>query len=477
VSGCRIEIWPDRPTATVSPLIYGHNAELVGRGVYEGIWVGPRSKIPNEGGLRLDVLAALKQLRAPILRWPGSCTIDGYHWRDGIGNPKDRPQTVSVWARQVEPNTFGTDEFIRLCAAVGCEPYLGMNAGTGTIQEALDWLEYCNFGGESGLSHLRQSHGGAKPYGVRYWSVGGGCWQYAGRPSAAEYARHFVKMASFMRGLDPNVQIVASGWDGEGGGESWNHDFASAMPHEDLIDHLSIHRYFSRGHGVEFDDDDYHGLFDDLRALEHDIQQTEHVLRYFYPNKRVGIAVDEWGLRHPCAVPENGLEQANSLRDAVFAGAALNLFNRYAHCISMTNIVQAMNSLQCLAVTGGARMHLTPTYHVYDMMRPHMGARLLLHEMESEALSVSATLQDHRILLTVANQTLDQDVETRVELAGVKQGHIIGRILNAASARDGNSFESPKTVSPKRFRFDFTGSEFAHTFPAHSFTALTITPE
>lgn len=486
MSNCRIRLWPDRPLATVSPNIYGHNAEHLGRGVYEGIWVGPRSRIPNENGIRLDVLAALKQLRAPLMRWPGGCTTDTYHWRNGVGVPKERPQTVNIWGRQVEPHTFGTDEFIRFCAAVGCEPYLGLNVGTGSIREALDWLEYCNFGGESTLSHMRQANGGAKPYGVKYWSVGGGRHAYAGRPAPAEYAHHFIRLATFVRGIDPHVQIIASGSDGEGAGDTWNHDFAQNMPHADLIDHLSIHRTFSRGHGASFTDGEYRDLFADLLTLENDIKRAEHVLDYHYPHKNIGIAVDEWGLRHACAVEENGLEQASTLRDALFAASALNLFNHHAHRISMANIVQAINSLQCLAVTAGARMHLTPTYHVFDMMRSHMGARLITDEIECPmfagdsaipALSISATIQDHRIYLTVTNQTLDQDMEATIDLRSAKASSAAGRVLNSATVRDANSFDSPKTVFPKRFRLDIDDTEFTHVFPAHSLTAMALTLE
>jgi alpha-N-arabinofuranosidase len=263
------------------------------------------------------------------------------------------------------------------------------------------------------------------------------------------------------------------------------------MPHPDLIDLLSIHRYFGRGHGANFSDAEFHALFADLISLERDLQQADQLLGYFYPDKFVGVAVDEWGVWHPAAVVDNGLEQENTLRDAVFAGAALNLFNRYAHRVTMANIAQTINVLQSLAMTDGARMFLTPTYHVYDMMRHHMDARLLTSEVECPefeghpvglkrkfpvpGLSVSASVASNKVLVTVANQTVDQDIEVRIDVRGAKAASIAGRVLNAPSPRDVNRFDAPKTVSPKRVRLEPVGADWVHTFPAHSFTSLNIT--
>ena len=490
MSDACIRIWPDLPKARINPNIFGHFAEHLGRCIYEGIWVGPRSRIPNQGGLRLDVLAALKQLRAPVMRWPGGCFADAYHWRDGIGPVGERPQTVNIWWAQAEPNTFGTDEFVRFCREVGCEPYICLNVGSGSPREAMQWLEYCNFGGDSTLTRLR----GAEPYGVKYWGVGNENWGCGGRFVAADYAKEYVRFASYLRAMDRSIELIACGASpGDYGNPvfvNWNHDFCQAMPHPDLIDHLSIHRYFNRGQGTDFSDSEYHALFADLIAMERDLQQADELLAYFYPDKFVGLAVDEWGVWHPGAVVDNGLEQENTLRDAVFAAAALNLFNRYAHRVTMANIAQTVNVLQCIAVTSKSRMYVTPTYHVFDMMRPHMGARVLTDEIECPefearpiglkrkcpvpALSSSASVSGKRICLTVANQTVDQDVTTRIGLHGAKIGAVAGRVLHAGNPRAANTFEAPKTVFPKRLKLEGSPEELVHTFPAHSFTALSI---
>jgi len=491
MSEAAIRLWPELPKARISPNIYGHFAEHLGRCVYEGIWVGPKSRIPNEQGFRLDVLAALKQLRAPVVRWPGGCFADAYHWRDGVGPQAKRPQRTNVWWAQAEPNTFGTDEFVQLCQAVGCAPYVCVNVGSGSPREAMAWLEYCNFGGDSALSRMRD----AQPYGVKYWGVGNEAWGCGGRFTATDYAKEYVRFASYLRAQDRSIKLVACG---ASPGDyrnpafvSWNHDFCDAMPHADLIDHLSIHRYFHRGKGAAFSDGEYHALFADLITLDRDIRQADQLLGYFYPDTFVGLAIDEWGVWHPSAVVDNGLEQENTLRDAVFAGAALNLFNRWAHRVTMANLAQTINVLQCLAVTDKARMHLTPTYYVFDMMRRHMGARALTDEVECPefeahpiglkqrqpvpALSVSASLAGKRIRLTVANQTVDQDVATRIDVRGAGMASVAGHVLNAGDPRDVNTFEEPKRVFPKRLKFEGESQELVHTFPAHSFTALSIT--
>ncbi len=490
-----IRIWPELAGARINPNIYGHFAEYLGRCVYEGIWVGPRSRIPNQDGIRLDVLAALKQLRAPVIRWPGGCFADNYHWRDGIGPAENRPQTVNIWWQQVEPNTFGTDEFIALCRAIGCSPYICVNVGSGSVEEAREWVEYCNFGGDSALAQLRADNGNAQPYNVKYWGIGNENWGCGGNFAPDDYAREFIRYATYIHATDPGVETIACGCSpGDYSNEKhvrWNHDLCQAAAGSSLMDHLSIHRYFKRGHGAQFNDAEYNALFGDLLAMESDIQQADRLLAYFFPDRFVGLVIDEWGVWHPAAVVDNGLEQENTLRDAVFAGAALNLFNNYAHRVTMANIAQTINVLQCLAFTSKSDMVLTPTYYVYDMMRPHMGGRSIKNESDLPtfethpvgfskkrsvpALSISTSLSGKRIRLTVANQTVDQPVETAIEVREADIASVSGRVLATDSPRDMNTFEDPKVVTPKRLKADYEKGELVHTFPPHSFTALTIT--
>ena len=496
MSQAEIRIWSDRPEAVINPDIYGHFAEHIGRCVYEGIWVGPESRIPNDGGIRLDVIAALKQLRAPVVRWPGGCFADVYHWRDGIGPIENRPSTVNIWWKQTEPNTFGTDEYMRFCRAVGCESYICVNVGSGSPREALDWLEYCNFGGDSTLTAMRSRNGSPEPYGVKYWGVGNENWGCGGRFTATDYATEYTRFSSYMRQLDPSIALIACGYspcDANPSLHAWNHDFCNTMRQPDLIDLLSVHRYFSRGQGAAFSDSEFHALFGDLHAMERDLLQTEQLLAYFYPDKHVGIAVDEWGVWHPSAVVDNGTEQESTLRDAVFAGACLNLFNRHARHVTMANLAQTVNVLQCVAITRGSRMCLTPTYHVFDMMRPHMGAKALTHEVLCDAydarpvnihkpmpvpvLSTSVSRQGRKLLLTVANQTIDKDIEARVCLRDARIASATVRALQADDPRIANTIDHPSAITPGKPGTVGEKGEVVYVFPRHSFTAMRITLE
>ncbi len=493
MSRASIRVWVDLPQATIAANLYGHFAEHLGRCIYEGIWVGPASRIPNENGLRLDVLAALKQLRAPVVRWPGGCFADDYHWRDGVGPRDTRPKTMNIWWQQTEPNEFGTDEFLRFCRAVGCDPYLCANVGSGTPQEARAWLEYCNFGGDTTLTALRAANGHPAPYGVRHWGVGNENWGCGGGFSPEQYAQEFARFSVYLRAVDPVIELVASGAGMDLANPilmRWNHDFCAAMPHAHLIDHLAMHAYFARGKGAEFHDAEHYALFGDLVTFEREIERADHVLGYFYPHKRVGLIIDEWGVWHPEATVDNGLEQPNTLRDALFAASCLNLFHRHARRIVMANIAQTINVLQCLAITEEDRMALTPTYHVYDMMRPHMGARLLTSEVETPTfeahpvglhakqavplLNASASIAGKKVFLSVVNPSVDQPIETPIDLRGAGIAAVSGRVLTSASPRDANTIAAPKTVTPKRVKVEASGGGFTCVLPPCSLTTLTI---
>ncbi len=518
-----INIWPALPKSVIRPEIYGHFAEHLGRCIYEGVWVGEGARLPNENGLRLDVLAALKHLRAPVVRWPGGCFADDYHWRDGVGPRAERPVTANIWWRQGEPNEFGTGEFMRFCRALGCQPYLCANVGSGSPREARDWVEYCNFGGDSSLSALRARDGSPEPHGVKYWGVGNENWACGGRLTGGDYAKEFARYGNYMKAMDPSVELVACGAQPSdrhsfkspfAGGfrgmlgpptvpgmaehnpvqNDWNHDFCAGMQHPELIDHIALHRHFSRGPGRDFSDGDFRGLFADVFTLERDLKLTEAILAYHYPDKFVGIMVDEWGMWHPEAQVDNGLEQDHTLRDALLAASVLNLFNRWSHRVTMANIAQTINVLQCLAMTQGDRMFLTPTYYAFDMLRPHMGARAITHETDSPSysahpvgqsapcnvplLDASVSMAGKKVLVTVVNRSLDTDLETAIQLREFRAASVSAKVMAAPDPRATNSFAVPSGVASKRTKVDAVeGGTIVHVFPRHSLTALTITLE
>jgi alpha-N-arabinofuranosidase len=458
--------------------------------VYEGIWVDGQTGIPNQNGVRLDMLAALSHLRTPVLRWPGGSFADDYHWRDGVGPIKERPNTANLWQCEMEPNAFGTDEFLRLCNNIGAAPHICVNLGSGSLREARDWLEYCNFSGDSAPASLRAQNGHPQPWQVMRWSVG-----HAGYGRGDAYAREYVRYASFMRALSPEIQLFARGAtytdDAAPGRNDWNHDFCQEISRCGGLDHLALRRSFSRGESISFSKEEYYALFSDALALERDIELTDAILRYYFPEQQVGIAVDGWGVRHPEAVAENGLEQPNTLRDALMAAAILHVFQRNAARVTQANLTHAVNALHCLAVTNADKMFLTPTYHVFDMMRFHGNARGIMLECESptfEALPAGftrkqtlplldafASCSGKKVHLTVVNKSWEDALETRIEVREEAIVSVSGRQLHAEHPAMVNSLEAPSAAAAKRIRPSLVGNEMVQVFPPHSFTALSIT--
>lgn len=491
-----IRCWPSLARGMIARELYGHSAEHGGRCVYEGMWVGPDTSIPNRDGVRLDILAALAHLRAPVVSWPGGGFADGYHWRDGIGPAAKRPQTVNLSGRQTDPNMFGTDEFMRFCEQVGAAPYITVNAGSGTPREAREWLEYCRFPGDSSLTRMRARLGRAQPYSAPYWGVGGLPLEAGGHLCAGAYAECFTRFAAPMRALAPDIKLFACGAVPDGRDprlNDWNHDLCRQLRHVPFMDYLSLRRHFTRGGAVDFSDNEYYGLFADVLDFERNLQGADALLHYYFPDKKVHIAVNEWGMRHPEAVIDNGMEQPNTLRDALLAASVLHLYNRWCRRVAMANLSQAVNVLQCLAVTGGDKLFLTPTYHVFDMMRPHQDAALLLTETDSPAfkafspgasaarelpcLDVCASLSGKKMLLTVVNKSREHAIETRIALREAAAASVSGRVLHAAAPEEVNSFDAPSRVVPRRVRLESRQDGLFHVFPPHSFTALSITLE
>lgn len=492
-----IRCWPAVKGETIPPEIYGHFSEHLGRCIYEGIWVGNSGNIPNQNGIRLDVLAALKQLRVPVIRWPGGCFADDYHWRDGIGPIESRPQTVNLWWKQVEPNSFGTDEFLQFCEVVGAAPYICANLGSGSPREARDWVEYCNFTGDSTLAQLRAANGRKPPYQVKRWGIGNENWGCGGNFTGRDYAKEYMRFATYMRAISPEIELLACGASfgdyRNSVQNAWNREVCDELRRVDLVNHITLHRHFSRGQGESFSDAEYYALFADALSMERDIALTDAVLRDCFPDRTVGIAVDEWGVWHPEAVPENGLEQPNTLRDALMAATVLHVFNQWAQRVSMANLAQTVNVLQCLAVTDRNKMFLTPTYYVFDMMRLHGGAKQILFQTESPTyearpvgfdkkqpvpyLDVSASLSGKKVHLTVVNKSLTEAIEAKIEVREAVIASVSGKMLHGEQPGETNSFKSPSRIASRRIRPTLSNEQPVQTFPPRSFTALTITLE
>lgn len=459
-----VTILVDEPLGVISPLLHGHFAEHLGRCCNDGLWVGPDSPIPNEDGLRRDVLCALRELGLPVLRWPGGCYADTYHWRDGIGPREKRPRSLgeSCGLRVVEDNGLGTHEFIRLCREVKAEPYLAGNVGSGTPQEMMDWVHYCNSTLDTTLVRERAANGHPEPMQVRYWGVGNENWGCGGNYDAADYAKEFRRYATFLKMADSSIELIACG---SHGNREWDLRVVETLRnHLHFLDHLSLHRYYSAGHATEFTEDEYYQVMRAGELIEADIGHTDEILRFFTGEKRhVGIAFDEWGVWHPQARSESNYEAPSTLRDAVAAAGVLDVFHRWCARVSMANLAQVVNVLQCLLQTQEDRMWRTPTYHLFCLYKPHRGAEALRVSLECATtnaptlgslkpnplplLSASASRKDGNLILSLSNRHLTLPMEIQVKLWAGKLHAGMRETLTADAPCAVNSAAQPDRVA------------------------------
>lgn len=501
---CNITVKLDEQIGAINPHIFGHFIEHLGRCIYPGIWVGEDSKIPNYNGLRKNVVHAFKSIGAPIIRWPGGCFADAYHWEDGVGPREQRPRRLNIWWGGEEPNEFGTDEFMMLCRFTGAEPYICVNVGSGSPSEALAWLEYCNYSGNTKYANLRSKNGHPEPYGVKYWGIGNENWGCGGSFDPVYYAWEYRRFATYLKQADRSIKLIACGHTSR----DWNYKFMEALrDHIHLVDYLSIHYYFGNaqryGNDVEFSDEQYLNLLFDVQHLEYQIQQAAFIVDFFSEGRKdIGIAVDEWGVWHPQATVESGLYQQNTLRDAILAASVLNLFIRFSRKVWMANIAQAVNVLQSICLTKGEKTILTPTYHVFNIYQPHMGKIALKADVESpvirepsekdyvarqrfqrrlkplKALDAAASISrdESNLVITVVNQSLDEDLDVKVTLSGNRefQGGSLA-VINAVDVRAYNDFDLPDNVRVREEGLEAArGKEFTFRSERHSVSRLIL---
>lgn len=490
-----VDVLVDQEIGRISPLIYGHFAEHIGRLIYGGVWVGKDSKTPNRDGYRLDTLRALERVRPSIIRWPGGCFADTYHWEDGVGPVAQRKQRANHWWLGDEPNRFGTDEFLGWCALLKAEPYLSVNVGSGSVSEAINWLEYCNGTGESEYAAMRARNGRQRPYPVRWWGIGNENWGCGGLMTPAEYAQQFRQYAVYFKrlGLTTDLELVGVGHTAD----DWNRRFldglGAGLPY---LDHLSIHRYFRRGHSTEFSDADHIDLMLDVSDFENTLKDTIRAIEAVEPHrakmplfgplkpKPIGLAIDEWGVWHSDARLEDGFRQNGVLREALFAASCLNLFHQYASRITMTNIAQVINCLQSLILADDSVI-LTPTFHVYEMYRPHQGATALRVDLaaaptirrgtrEQPSLSVSASRTHDSVLLTLVNQDPADDTDAVIRFRGAAPGAATATVLTGPSVRAQNTRETPDAVSPKPCEARIEDSKLLIRVPARGVVSASV---
>jgi alpha-N-arabinofuranosidase len=482
----------DRPGATISPNIYGHFAEHLGRCIYDGIWVGPDSPIPNVRGIRTDIVEALRAIKIPVLRWPGGCFADEYHWEDGIGPREQRPVMLNThWGGVTEDNSFGTHEFLDLCDQLGCEPYICGNVGSGTVREMQQWVEYLTFSGHSPMADLRRANGREEPWRVKYWGVGNENWGCGGNMRAEYYADEYRRYQTYVRSLSGNAIFkIACGPNAE--------DYHWTQVLMDIAGKhmrgLSMHYYTVPGEwrkmlsATEFGSAEWFQVLQRTLRMEELLTKHGAIMDRFDPEKRVALIVDEWGTWYKVEPGTNPgfLYQQNTLRDALVAGINLNIFHQHSDRVRMANIAQIVNVLQAMVLTEGERMLLTPTYHVFEMYQVHQGATQIATELQSPdyamgedsiaALHASASRNSTgKIAVSLCNLDHEHDIDLEVALDGVNIAAVEGRILSANALQAHNTFDEPEAVKPAPFAgVQIAGAALKLRMPAHSVVVLQI---
>lgn len=495
----------------ISRHVYGHFAEHLGRCIYEGLWVGADSSIPNTRGFRKDVVAALRDLNIPNLRWPGGCFADTYHWRDGVGPRRERPSIVNVhWGGCTENNQCGTHEFLDLCAQLSsensiCEPYIAGNVGSGTVREMAEWLEYLTMPGESPMANLRRANGRHEPWDLTYWGVGNENWGCGGNMRAQYYADLYRHYASYCRNFLPSRKLykVACGQTDE-----WNEILMREAGR--FMDGLSVHYYTlpgtweQKGSATDFTVDEWKVTLQRACSVDNFLRRTTEIMNRYDPQGRVGIILDEWGTWYDVEPGTNPgfLYQQNTMRDALVAGVSFNIFHQHAARLHMANIAQTVNVLQSMILTDGAKMTLTPTYHVFEMYKVHQGATLLPTHIRCRnyvpaagvspnpaqagipsawdavpQISASASCDSSGwVHVSLCNLHHDEPAELVIDLRGMSASSVVGRILTGPAMNTMNTFDQPNTVKPESFdEVTLAKSGLTVKLPPRSVVVLALT--
>ncbi len=483
----------DQGKIKIDKHIYGHFSEHLGRCIYGGFYVGEsNTKIANKEGVRLDVVDALKKLKIPNLRWPGGCFADTYHWKDGVGAKEKRPTIVNTWWGGVtEDNSFGTHDFLNMCELLGAEPYLSGNVGSGTVQELSDWVQYVNFEGISPMSKWRKENGRDKAWNVKYWGIGNEAWGCGGNMTAEYYANIYRQYATFMTSTEKVKPFrIASG--ASSSDYHWTEVVMRDIPHNMLegiaLHHYSVIDWSKKGSAADFTEQQYFQTMQRALQMEELITKHSTIMDKYDPQKRVALVVDEWGGWYDVETGTNPgfLYQQNTMRDAILAGATLNIFHNHSDRVRMANLAQTVNVLQAVVLTQEEKMIVTPTYHVMEMYNVHQDATLIPFDFTTDdyalgteklpAVSVSASKDSAGVThVSLVNIDSKNTKEITIDLRGGKFSSVTGRILNSPKLQDHNTFEKPDFVKPVVFKqATLSSNTLKVTLPAHSVVVLEL---
>lgn len=465
----KLYINPNIRKGKINKEIYGHFSEHLGRCIYEGIYVGEDSPIPNRNGMRTDVVEALKKMGLPVLRWPGGCFADEYHWKDGIGPKENRKKMINThWGGVVEDNSFGTHEFMELCGQLGCEPYINGNLGSGTVQEMSEWVEYMTFDGLSPMAAMRERNGRREPWKVKFFGVGNENWGCGGNMRPEYYADEYRRYSTYCRNYGTNrLYKIACG--ANASDYNWTEQvMKTAHPY---MDGLSLHYYTlptgnwsDKGSATQFDEKDWYRTLSRTLFMDELITRNDHIMSKYDPEKRIGLIVDEWGTWYNVEEGTNPgfLYQQNTMRDALVAGINLNIFNKHCDRVQMANIAQLVNVLQSVILTEGEKMLLTPTYYVFCMYKGHQEAELVESRLAAEKVglekdymvpcmneSVSVDAEG-KLHITITNLSLTESYEIDTVITEGKAVSVSGELLTGRMNAH-NTFDAPGEVHSEEY--------------------------
>lgn len=478
-----IKILHTKSGTTISKYIYGHFAEHLGRCIYEGLYVGEDSPIPNKNGMRIDVVEALKNIQIPVLRWPGGCFADEYHWKDGIGPKENRKTMVNThWGGVTENNHFGIHEFFELIKQLQCDAYVNGNVGSGTVQEMSEWVEYITMDGISPMADLRRENGHEEAWEMKFFGVGNENWGCGGNMRPEYYADLYRRYQTYVRQYgDKKIYKVA------GGANVADYHWTETLMKNAhwLMDGLSLHYYVhpqgweEKGSALEFDEAEWQVTCEKAAYMDELLTRHSAIMDQYDPEKRVGIIVDEWGTWFSAEPGTNPgfLYQQNTIRDAMVAAITLNIFHKHAKRVHMANIAQTVNVLQAMILTDGEQMVKTPSYHVFDLYKVHQDAETIdSHGTSSDTITYTISKKEDTIHLSVCNfatqgtEELSFSLETAINK--VKEArYIVGDKMNAH-----NDFDHPEDVVIQDFTaYDVEENKVSLRVPAMSVLTISLT--
>jgi len=488
-----VNVLLDESTGVIKPALYGQFTEHLGGVIYDGIWVGPDSKVPNIDGIRRALVEHVRRLGRVVIRWPGGCFADRYHWRDGIGPRTKRPRRFGRWQEETEPNQFGTHEFLHFCRLCDVEPYLAANVGTGTAEEFQQWVEYCNApAGRTTLADERVANGDREPFHIRYWGVGNESWGCGGKFTPEDYCTQYRKFTEWLPEYGVHPYLIASGPNGNDPNwtrrflQKWK-DYARAP-----LSGWAAHYYCgTTGHALKFSRDQWYEMLYKADQMERLIKDQWAVLGEFDPSHRVKLIIDEWGCWHPKGTeinPRHFLEQQCCLRDALCAALTLDTFNRHADKIDMANVAQLVNNLHTLFLADGDKFVATPNFYVFEMYKAHHAAKGVRLDVQAPNVTFrvasgnkeifrvagSASRAGEKLTLTLVHSHATDPAVVTIRLRGGSAANVGQTVLSHSSLNAHNTFDKPDEVIPKSSSTPLGGSSFVCKLSPASITRLDI---